>query len=58
MRTLVPLVQVWDRKPVYCVAVPTESAWVAGLNPGERDSAAMRPATPPARESGDERVFD
>jgi hypothetical protein len=44
--------QVWDRKPLYCTAVPGEAAWVAGLNPGEQDCAAIRPSTPPPEEPG------
>ncbi len=44
--------QVWDRKPLYVTAVPGEAAWVAALNPGEQDSAALRPATPPPGEPG------
>jgi hypothetical protein len=43
---------VWDRKPLYCTAVPGEAGWVAGLNPGEQDCAAIRPRTPPPEEPG------
>ncbi len=44
--------QVWDRKPLHCTMIPGEAAWVAALNPGEQDSAALRPVTPPPGEPG------
>ncbi len=44
--------QVWDRRPLYCTAVPGEAPWVAALNPGEQDTSALRPPTPPHREAG------
>lgn len=43
--------QVWMRKPLYCVAVPGESEWVRNLNPGERDLSAIRPTMPPPQET-------
>ena len=45
--------QVWDRRPLYCTAVPGEAPWVAALNPGEQDTSALRPPTPPHREAGE-----
>ena len=34
--------QVWERKPLFCTAVPGESAWVGQLDKRRSDAAALQ----------------
>ena len=43
-RSVARVWQVWERKPLFCTAVPGESAWVGQLDPRRRcDAAAASP---------------